>query len=190
MSSSRATLRGSRRSSAASGSITAVMPSSMARRATCMRPMNSSVSPGWPATSRIAAISGTLADIRYRSSLTTSRRRERRSPLPATPVSESTSGPLSKAAITAARSSEALSGNTPKMVPSATPAASAICRVLTPMPCSRSSGIVAAISAARRSSGAIAGTRRRRPSVTMPASVLSEYSLRQPFMACGSGSRR
>src|SRR5207245_2238812 len=48
-----------------------------------------------------------------------------------------------------------------KMVPSATPAASAIWRVLTAIPCSRSNGTVAAIRAARRSSGAIAGTRRR-----------------------------
>jgi len=63
--------------------------------------------------------------------------------------------------------SDALSGKTRKMVPSATPAAWAICRVLTAVPCSMSSGMVASISAARRSSGASGATRRRVGRVTL-----------------------
>ena len=58
---------------------------------------------------------------------------------------------------TAASISDALSGRRRRSCPRRRPAASAICRVLTSSPCSRSSGMVAAISAARRSSGASAG---------------------------------
>ncbi|GAB3807598.1 hypothetical protein GCM10027605_38230 [Micromonospora zhanjiangensis] len=53
-----------------------------------------------------------------------------------------------------------MSGKTRKMVPSATPAASAICRVVTFLPYRPISGRVAVIRAARRSSG---GNGRARP---------------------------
>ena len=62
-------------------------------------------------------------------------------------------GSGSKAVSTAASMSDSLSGKTRKIVPSAMPAASAIWRVVTPAPCSISSGMVADTMAARRSTG-------------------------------------
>ena len=58
-----------------------------------------------------------------------------------------------------ANSSAFLSGKTRKMVPSAMPAASAICRVVTRPPCSAYSGAAAATIAARRSSADIGAAR-------------------------------
>src|SRR5690606_12984691 len=71
--------------------------------------------------------------------------------------------------------SDSLSGKTRKMVPSATPAASAICRVVTAVPCLRTSGTVAARIAARRAEGAIRGARRE-DGDTAPT-VMSGHSL-------------
>src|SRR5437762_2716458 len=68
---------------------------------------------------------------------TTLFRSSRRSVTGAISFIAATSRSGSKALRIAARRSVALSGKTPKMVPSATPAASAIWRVLTRMPCSR-----------------------------------------------------
>ena len=62
-------------------------------------------------------------------------------------------GPGSSTVAIAVWISASLSGNTRKIVPSATPAASAICRVVTLTPCSATKGSVAATSAARRSAG-------------------------------------
>lgn len=59
----------------------------------------------------------------------------------------------SKALVTAAPTSSSLVAKTLKIVPSATPAACAICRVLTSVPWARTSDRVEAMSAARRSSG-------------------------------------
>ena len=64
-------------------------------------------------------------------------------------------GAGSNARSVTARMSASLSSKTRKIVPSATAAASAICRVVTPGPCQSTSGKVAAISASRRSAGGI-----------------------------------
>src|SRR3954452_4002822 len=71
----------------------------------------------------------------------------------------STSGDGSNALAIAASMRSFLVGKTRKIVPSATPAASAISRVLTSVPCSRTSGRGAATSASRRSSGGSAAAR-------------------------------
>ncbi len=79
----------------------------------------------------------------------------------------------SQACSTAAQMSADLSANTRKIVPSATPAASAITRVLTSTPCSASRGSVAAISALRRSSGVSRA-------ITRPT-IMSDHSLWKLF---------
>ena len=72
----------------------------------------------------------------------------------------------------AAISSAGLSGKTRKMVPSAIPAASAICRVVTSSPFASSSGTTASTMARRRSSGAIGVARpERRRVAVMPATI-------------------
>lgn len=63
------------------------------------------------------------------------------------------SGAVSNALAIAAWTSESLSGKTRNSVPSAMPAASAICAVVTAAPWMRSSGTVAAMMLARRASG-------------------------------------
>ena len=77
------------------------------------------------------------------------------------PRSAASAGAGSKAASTAASIRDSLSGKTRKMVPSAMPAASAICRVVTADAVVEQQGTVAATMAARRSSGGIADPRRR-----------------------------
>jgi hypothetical protein len=59
------------------------------------------------------------------------------------------------AALIAAWSRASLSSKTLKIVPSATPAAAAICFVVIDRPCSRTRGSVASMIAARRSGGDI-----------------------------------
>ena len=66
---------------------------------------------------------------------------------------------MSSAFSTAAVTRSSLESKTRKIVPSATPAASAICLVVTVRPCSWSSGMVASTSASRRSSGVIGRAR-------------------------------
>ena len=70
-----------------------------------------------------------------------------------------TTGPGSNAASVAAQISASLLGKTRKIVPSATPAASAIWRVETWAPCWRISARVEPTMAARRCSGAIGAAR-------------------------------
>ena len=67
--------------------------------------------------------------------------------------SRSSTGEGSTACSITAAITASLSSKTRKMVPSAIPAASAICRVVTISACSSSSGRVAAMMAERRSSG-------------------------------------
>jgi hypothetical protein len=75
------------------------------------------------------------------------------------PPSSARAGSGSKAAAVAPWINSSLSRKARKIVPSATPAASAIWRVVTFSPYWHSNGTVAAISAARRSSGAIGRAR-------------------------------
>ena len=70
--------------------------------------------------------------------------------------------------------SASLPSKTRKIVPSATSAASAICRVVTPGPCHSTSGSVALINASRRSAG---GMRRARSLRTGMVTSLDERAL-------------
>ena len=85
-------------------------------------------------------------------------------------------GPGSRIVATAASTSSSLSENTRKMVPSAMPAASAICRVVSARPCSLSSGTVAATIAARRSSADIGSARPRRRTSWVAAGMVEHDS--------------
>ena len=91
---------------------------------------------------------------------------------------------VSNAASTTAAIRLSLSGKTRKIVPSAMPAASAICRVVTAAPCASSSGNVAATISARRSEG---GRAAARLVVTGPG-YMSESSLTHPG-TCAARSR-
>ena len=88
--------------------------------------------------------------------------------------SSASTGAGSNACSTAASISVSLSTKTRKIVPSATPAASAICRVVIWVPWAMSSGTVAARIDARRSSAGIAAARARDGPPFSPSEMTEE----------------